>query len=357
MSPAITDLADLVAGLPPAARENFERIFDVEVVRGELVPPQPMLPWIERQFGSVESVIGQDIVKVTNRLTLEGTVYNTLRALRPHHFRSQQAGAADLYDGQDPFAKPLLSTTADPFGRVEGKYCVTAGNVAKCDGHHGVIIFNEFDPLSFGREQVHDYLETGWRWAQRAHQYDPQARHYLFLWNCSYRAGASLPHGHAQVLLGRERHYAKVEMLRLAADNYGSLYERDYFADLYAAHESLGLGWQAGGIKLMVYLAAIKLNEVMLLAPSGGAALADAVYAVLACYRDSLGVKSFNLGIAYPPLDDMGAWEGFPLVARLVDSGDTADLSSDIGAMEFYGANVVSSDPFKISVLLGDALK
>jgi hypothetical protein len=53
----------------------------------------------------------------------------------------------------------------------------------------------------------------------------------------------------------------------------------------------------------------------------------------------------------------MGAWEGFPLVARLVDRGDTADLSSDIGAMEFYGANVVSSDPFKISVLLGDALK
>ena len=143
MSPAITDLADLVAGLSPAARENFKRIFDVEVVRGALVPPQPMLPWIERQFGSVESVIGQDIVKVTNRLTLEGTVYNTLRALRPHHFRSQQAGAADLYDGQDPFAKPLLSTTADPFGRVEGKYCVTAGNVAKCDGHHGVIIFNE----------------------------------------------------------------------------------------------------------------------------------------------------------------------------------------------------------------------
>jgi hypothetical protein len=31
----------------------------------------------------------------------------------------------------------------------------------------------------------------------------------------------------------------------------------------------------------------------------------------------------------------------------MLDRGDAGDLSSDIGAMEFWGANVISSDPFE----------
>ena len=74
--------------------------------------------------------------------------------------------------------------------------------------------------------------------------------------------------------------------------------------------------------------------------------MADVVYRVLACFRDRIGVRSFNVGIAYPPFGSKEGWDGFPLVARMLDRGDINDLSSDIGAMEFYGANVVSSDPF-----------
>jgi hypothetical protein len=60
-------------------------------------------------------------------------------------------------------------------------------------------------------------------------------------------------------------------------------------------------------------------------------------------------VKSFNLGIAFPPLGDGAGWEEFPVIARMVDRGNTNNISSDISAMEFYGANVVNSDPWELA--------
>jgi hypothetical protein len=97
----------------------------------------------------------------------------------------------------------------------------------------------------------------------------------------------------------------------------------------------------------MVYLTALKQNEVMILSQGLTPSLTENIYRVLSCFRDKLDVKSFNLGIVFPPLGDGAGWEEFPLIARMVDRGNTDDDSSDIGAMEFYGANVVNSDPYE----------
>ncbi|CAA9437713.1 MAG: Polyribonucleotide nucleotidyltransferase (polynucleotide phosphorylase), partial [uncultured Rubrobacteraceae bacterium] len=45
-------------------------------------------------------------------------------------------------------------------------------------------------------------------------------------------------------------------------------------------------------------------------------------------------------------------WTGFPAVVRIVDRGDPANRTSDIGAMELYAAPVVASDPFRIAEAL-----
>ena len=296
----------------------------------------------------------QKIVKITNLVTLESSVYNPLRALRPHNF-SHGAGnhEGNSVEEDDQFAAPLDYTPEDLFGRVEGKHCITAGNIAKYEQYHCVVVFKNADPMDFGCSEVADYIETGWRWAQRAHDFDPLARYCLFLWNCTNRAGASIRHGHAQVILGRGSHYVKIEHLRRAALLYEEQYGSNYFGDLFAVHEALGLGWKTAGVRTMVYLTALKQNEVMILAPGLTLSMAEKIYKVLACFRDRLNVKSFNLGIAFPPLGDGAGWEGFPVISRMVDRGDTTDLSSDIGAMEFYGANVVSSDPWETAEALG----
>lgn len=350
MMPCIADLPLLVEALPVDTQAVFRRLFYLDAVQGRLHPPGHMLPWIVDQFGSVEKVKSQTIIKITGKFTGESSVFNPLRSLRPHQFKG------GLFAGNissvDFFASPLENTPEDVFGRVKGKYCVTAANIAKADAFHGVIIFNNTDPWDFGCREVADYFETGLRWMQEAHRYDGEACYGFFLWNCTHRAGASIQHGHAQVLLSKGRHMAKVEQLRNAAAVYGDKYQADYFSDLYMVHQALGLGWQRGGVRMMSHLNAVKQHEVMLLADRLDDSFAECIYCVLAGYRDRLQVKSFNLALAFPPLVDVPGWDGFPLVARIVDRGNTADLSSDFSAMELYGASVVTSDPFHTAEIL-----
>jgi hypothetical protein len=353
MTPSIQQLPDMIAGLPLDTQRVFSRIFSVDVEKSILCPPEAMIPWIERQFGSLEKVQEQTVVRVTNLITLEQSLFNPLRSLRPRNFGRQNTNdMLAARQGTDIFSNPLEHTTANPSGRVEGKYCITAGNVASCEQYHCVIIFNNADPLDFYYNEVADYLDTGWRWMQVAHGYDPAARYGLFLWNCNSRAGASIPHGHAQVVLGRNSHYVRIEHLRQAARDYKSSYGKSYFDDLFSVHMALGLGFAAGDAKVMACLSPLKLNEVMILADSLSSDAKEAVYQVLACFRDQLRATAFNLGIAFPPIGSQQGWEGFPVIVRMLDRGDAGEISSDISAMEFWGANVISSDPFETGMAL-----
>jgi hypothetical protein len=77
-------------------------------------------------------------------------------------------------------------------------------------------------------------------------------------------------------------------------------------------------------------------------------------------YRDVLGVRAFNLALHRPPLDPAVAardgWETVPPIVHLVDRGNPDSRSSDIGAMELYGAAVISGDPFAVAEKLREAL-
>ena len=350
-------LDEIVAGLSVEERLAFERIFHVSVTHGEVVPPDSMRAWIEQRFGSVEAVQRQKILKVTNVVTLEGVLFNWLRGARPMWtFGVTLDEELERLDGE-PLDNPYELTPEDTFGRVESEWCVTASNIAKFDGYHGLIIFKERHPLRFTREQIHDYLDTGDRWAALAHRSDPSAKYYLFLWNCLWRAGASLLHGHAQVLLGREMHYAAIEYLRRSALLFEATHREDYFDALYNAHELVGAGFRRGGVRVIANLAPVKEHEVILMADEQNDALKDRIYEVLACYRDRLGVNSFNMVLYRPPLaPTQESWDSFPVMVRIVDRGDPTTRTNDFGAMELYAASVVASDPLKLAQTLQDAL-
>ena len=359
----IADLPHIVEHLPASERALFQRIFRVDVAEGSLVPPDSMRPWIERYFGSVEATLDQTVVRVTNLVTGRGSLFNPLRSQRPHWGNNDAASAAaDLEKefgpaADDPLADPYSGTPEDPFGRVEGRFCVTAANIAKFDGLHALVVFKERNPLRFTREMLHDYIDTAFRWAEAAHRSDPSAKYFLFMWNCLWRAGASLVHGHAQALLGRGMHYPAVEQLRRLALSYRAQHGSSYFDDLYQAHAAVGCGFERGGVRLLASLTPVKENEVLLLAPGVGPPLKDALYDLLACFRDRLGVSSFNLALHMPPLAPVEEdWSGFPVVAYLVDRGDPASRTSDIGAMELYGASVIAADPLRLARRLRDTL-
>ena len=355
----IAELDEAVQHMSHGPRSLFERIFSVQSSHGRLIPPAEMEPWILKQFGSLEATVDQKIIRITNNITLEGVLFNWLRSSRPmwNAPALDLDGELDKINANDPLGDPYHGTPEDVFGRIEGRYCVTASNIAKFDGFHGLVVYKERHPLRWTRDMLRDYIDTGTRWAEAANSIDADAQYYLYIWNCLWRAGASLLHGHAQVMLGRGMHYAAVEALRRAALLYQANYRSNYFDDLYDVHADLNCAFQRGDVRIIANLVPKKENEVVLTAPSLSDELKDRIYDVLACYRDRIGVTSFNLVIYMPPLGSTTEnWGGFPVVVRIVDRGDPTARTTDIGAMELYAASVVSSDPFRLAAALNDAV-
>ena len=356
----ITDLPSLVEALTSDDRAAARRIFDVAATTGRLDPPEAMRAWIERSFGSVEAVLEQRIVRVTNRVTLQGTLFNGLRASRPLDTgvgvdleREIEATAGD------PFCRPEEGTPADVFGRVWGEHSVTASNVAKYDGFHGVVVFDDHNPLHLTPEKVSDYVAVGLEWCHRVLESDPEARYPFLMWNCLWRAGGSIIHGHAQVTATRGTHYPKVEHLRRAALSYRAEHGSGYFDDLCRVHEALGLALPAeAGVRAFASLSPVKEKELVVIGQSpDDEHLRRTVGALLRDYVHSLGVHAFNVAFYMPPLSPADEdWSEFPTVVHLVDRGSPANRTSDIGAMELYAASVVASDPFLVARVLRERL-
>lgn len=349
----ITNLEEQIAALSEAEQARFKRLFAVSTTVGRLVPPPEMYGWIEKQFGSVAATEEQRIVKVTNLVTLEGALFNALRAARPMEQQQSADLAATLEEGRarDTFARPLTGTPADVFGRIQGEYSLTASNIAKYDGFHGVTIFNEYNPLVFSAAQIADYINTAKRWATAAHAADPRARYFFLMWNCLWKSGASILHGHMQMTVTSDMHYAKVEQLRRSAIAYRQREAESYFDDLFAAHAALGLQVDMGyGITAIANLTPVKEKEVLLRGTALDDNIATALYRVLAMYL-RLGVSSFNVAVYLPPPTavENESWSDFPVLLRIVDRGDPFNRTADVGAMELYAQSVVSSDPFKVA--------
>jgi len=159
------------------------------------------------------------------------------------------------------------------------------------------------------------------------------------------------------VVLGTGMHYAQVERLRGDAEAYRAGTGRDYFMDLVAVHRDLGLAAGAfGAVTVIASLTPVKEREVLVVGAAGmderDPAFSAAVARTAIAFRDELGVTAFNLALHRPPLQPDAAgvarWAGFPPVVHLVDRGDPSSVSSDIGAMELYGAAVVGVDPYEV---------
>ena len=349
-------LPEIVAALPSEDRERFDSIYRVTRVHASLTIPGTMTESLGKRFGDLGAVSDQTVISVSNRYTLEATSFNGLRALRP---MSHVPVSSVEPDGDDPFADPEGQTPDNVIGRVRGRRSVTAANVAASDAWHGVIIFDEPDPLGFDAEDVVDYLSTGLEWARRAHAHDRRAAHPFLFWNANPRAGASLTHGHAQVIVRSDAPMARTEVQRSAAARYRSDgYGPNYFDDLMGAHESVGLGSTLGTSRVAAHLTPIKERELLMIGNGLDEDFFRSVGRALVSFRDALNVTSFNLAVFGPPLDgaERAGWEGFPAVARMVDRGRNDARSSDFAGMELFGQSVVSADPFEVARMLTMAL-
>ena len=350
---SILELPERIAALSGAARERADRLLEAVAIEGSTVPPATLEPWLRDTFGSVEAVRHQRMVRVTNLATLESTLFATLRARRPVDGAPVSTDlATEIVATQgDPFCDPEDETPADPFGRVRGTHMITGANAALADAHHAVLVFDAHDPLAFDAALVGDLFDTGRAWADRARAADPTADRYLLIWNCLWRAGGSIIHGHAQAMLGRGRHHAALDRFMGDADRYREDHRAGLVDDLVEVHRDLGLARElAGGVTVLAHLVPVKERELLVVGSAGmderEPAYADAVWRALAAFRDRMGVRSFNLALWHAPLGRDA--DVIPPIVRIVDRGDPMTRPSDIGAMELYGTPIVGSDPYEV---------
>ena len=355
----LAELPAAIERLNGPARERATRLYDVSVVTARTDPPAELVPWLVDTFGSEAAIREQTVVRITNRATLDSTLFAPLRAHRP--VDGPEAGpelAEEIAATEgDPFCDPLTGTPANAFGRVRGARMVSGANAAAADAHHAVLVFESHDPLAFDPELVTDLLTTGRAWADAARASDPVANHYLLIWNCLWRAGGSIVHGHAQALLGTGAHYARLERLRRDAAEYRSAHDGELLDDLVGVHRDLGLTIEGrDGVTVLAHLTPVKEREAIVIGPVGmderDPAFTASVAATLMAFRDRIGVRSFNLALWRPPLHEPPEWRWLPPMARIVDRGDLASRPSDIGAMELFATPIVGADPYEVIAAL-----
>jgi len=367
---SIMDLAERVDALPAQEHKRFHELFRVSAAYGKMrFSPsakdklvQCFRDGAETPEETLAKLANQKIVRTYNTATREGALFNALRARRPGMKSEQLAEArhkldawieeSRLKNGCD-FCTPESRTPEDPFGRIYGKHSITASNIAKYDKWSSIVFFNKHHPLDFTTAELSDYVNTGFRWFTQANHVDPWAVHPYFMWNCLSKAAASQQHGHAQVLLASDMPYEKINRLYTAAQAYARQRDRDYFADLYETHASVGLALQHGDAQVIVNLTPVKEKETLIIAPAktledhaGRKHLKEALAMTARGFIDDMGVHSFNIALAIPPLNER--CPSLPYVARMVDRGSIFNPVTDIGGMELYGESVVASDPYRV---------
>lgn len=349
MQMTISEFPQHIDNLTSEQKEIFDRIFRVRVAYADMHIPESMNEWITKQFGSVEKVHNHTIVRVDNLVTNKGSLYNALRTMRPQTAGEKVSDETLMEEAmKPPFNDVEGLTPSDVFGRIEGKYARTAANVAKYDGWHAVIVFDEPHPLKWSEEQLIDYVDVANRWFDAVFAQDAQAKYPIFLWNCLWRSSASIVHGHSQVLLAREYPYMYYPALVRDIESYTS---GDYLEDYFAIHQNVGLAWEQGNVKVVVPLDQEKEREVQIWADAFDGSVAKVLYGILATYRDTLGVQSFNV-VGYLPPMDRSDWQ-LPVMLRVVDRGNLANKGTEIGVMErFVRQHVIENDPFAVAEVL-----
>jgi hypothetical protein len=345
----------------------FDKIFEIFLTEGTLEIPETFSSKVCRYFAMqrgeihsekviMQNLRSQKIVRTYNKWTGESTLFNPLRASRPRAMVEEgEKRKEEIYhyiqktkDNCD-FCSPQLYTPTDPFGRIEGKYCITASNLAKYDAYNTLICFNRHNPLEFSMEEISDYIEVGFKWFEKIYSSNEEFRYPLLIWNCLEEAGASQVHGHMQLLMGRRMHYGKVLSLMKVFRQYELEAGGNYFDDLFEAHRIAGLSILDDGTKIFLYLTPIKEKETMIITdipPHLCKSAKDAIFKILRCYIDHLGMRSFNLAILMPPFG-RDEYERFPYIIRIVERGSIY-ATGNIGGMELYGSSVVAIDPYVI---------
>eukprot|EP01059_Diplonema_ambulator_P024699 TRINITY_DN409_c1_g1_i3.p1 TRINITY_DN409_c1_g1~~TRINITY_DN409_c1_g1_i3.p1 ORF type:complete len:392 (+),score=101.40 TRINITY_DN409_c1_g1_i3:54-1178(+) len=356
---SIFDLFDRLDELDKEEREVFDRVWQLECHVAQTDAAMCRDRVVE-MFGGQEEAVAmverQRIMMIGCRFLSESSFFNEMRTrYMQMKMQKRENGRVNLVCAVSPescdFCKLLTNTSADPFlpqGRLVRTTATTCSNIAKYAPYHSCIIFNEHNPLVPTTAQcIDDLLSIANEWVSYACQ-DLEGQSPVLGWNCMSKAGASMEHAHAQIMtLPMNTPW----MTRMGPDHGRTI------ADFIAVAKFLGIATEVGdkGAIMFPMLAPTAESEMWVVGDSGGVmhevvtfgdSVAEGIRIALNVVLEVNSSSAFNVCLAVAKTD---LWpSGGVTVARIIDRGNHATISSQ-GFMEIFGNGIVgSSDPFAV---------
>jgi len=369
----IASLPEKLANLDEAARADVARVLRIKALEGgEYEVPEPFRSKVARWCGGASDagaaasdawtkVLGQRVISVHGIWTYETSNFNPLRTLRPVAGPMASTAGPDAVasacagPGKCDFCDAERLTVVEPFGRVQGRHSLTAGNVFKSAGVHGLVIWSRHEPHLLTQEEVTDGFRTADEWFDRAAGLEiPEGGgdcYPMMFWNCFRNAGASQVHPHMQLQLFPEP-VALGAMLREQGARYirEAKGGRDLCRDVARAHQHLGLAMDVAGASCWASLTPrVGGGELCVLGPAAApdlghrprlANVAAAVGAALRALR-RCRAESYSVLGCLVPTNAGEAW-----LVRCSHRGALDTAVVDAAAGELMGLASVGADPY-----------
>lgn len=353
MIQSIQELAERVHEPRFGLLRRFYAVSNMPAVRLTMTEPG----WLRASaaFGTPRAdVENQHIVSVRDLHLEHEALFNPLRLnrIQPVSGRS----AVELIDQQRREEgcfwcedKPE-AVWLDEFGEVrslDGRI-VARGNWARSCVISGIVYGDEsmHNLLRLSKPDFVSMFVTAEKYMVQARNHLSQARYFLCFLNGGPKSASGVPHCHLQVLGRTDRHFGYAEAVRTHTPS-------DYWQQVEAIHQDLGLCLSAGQSVGWVNVAPVKERDLVVASPSieSGASL---VFDLLQGLFEN-GTNNFTVA-AIPSPEYFGdsdegdrGFRGWPAVLwRLLDRGDMRARHSDIGAAELFGSAVIAADPWLV---------
>ncbi|KAJ9466313.1 hypothetical protein DIPPA_09131 [Diplonema papillatum] len=387
MAPRFRSMFDLHARMAEELSKEeaqvLERVWQLSAADGPTVVPGGFGEKLQAMFAGMEgakaAVENQRVLRCWNVLMDQSTYFNDVRAAytKSRTARRQVARAVII-----PLATPetcdfcnleARTSTDVGFGRLSAATARSCSNVAKYAGSHSCIVFNDHNPLvpAGSKQCIADLFTLCDEWAlHKCPQFvaGPPVEPYpkkqrtsergqwtpLIGWNCTSKAGASMEHGHAQVLSvqGNVRWAA-------ALDGTGA-------AAVVAAARTLGLLVEIDDGRAYTFpsLSPVQNAEMWVVAKPGsafcegcsgqrtfGPDAAEGIRTALEVLFENYSTSAFNITVASVACaEGARVWPDCTRVtfARVLDRGVHTQLEGP-GFLEIFGSGSVGgADPFTV---------
>jgi hypothetical protein len=343
---------------------KFQNMYSVSVRRGLLHFPSKfkhkVLGWLGNNNELMKQMYNQTVYHVRNVYTLEHTVYNPLRSLRPgsvSHInpRVYVQDLAQKTNSSCDFCNYKEMTAEDVFERIESKFSVTAANTFKIDKWHGLFLTRKHNPLDLKEEDILDLFNTSLKWFQTVHKIDPLTKYPVIIWDNLPHAGASQLHPHLHGMFDPSQYYGAIHIQYEAAKKYALYTGNEYWEDFIEIHHALGLTVKFKSAIAIAPLTSKKDHEIIILSNSPTAEVFQLLFYVIKTFNEKLNIYCFSCGIGLPDIEKFDPLH--PVIIRIGTRGDCNSVRSDISSLELYSVNNVNADPYAMISHLRETLK